>query len=210
MEPSNDIPFPALPEKESAPPPTSVETPAPQAPVEPTDEAFEREIFDFVTKRLNEGIEENELVDEVREFGLLSKRAREYVRSVSAHNLQENYEPAVLSLIADLVAAGKTPQQIVEALEEQDLTADESWRLLRDVEAMKLQIAEGRAGMQRAQLIYLITVVVNAVTCLLAGAVSILGGALVFVWASRMYARGKKRVDEAQRLIDPPRRAVGP
>jgi hypothetical protein len=205
MDPSDDIPFPALPEKEStpSPSPTNADVPAPHV-SESTEEAFEREILEFVTERLNEGIEENELVDEVREFGLVPKKAREYVRSVSAYNLEENYEPEVRALIADLVAAGKTPFEIVEALQEQDLTADESWRLLRDVEAMKLEIAEGRAAIRRAQIIYLVTVLINIATCLLAGAVSLLGGILLFVWAARMYSRGKKRVDDAEHLIDPP------
>jgi hypothetical protein len=128
--------FPSPPERENPPAPPSVPETSPQIPGESTDDALEREVYQFVTQRLDAGAEENELVREVREFGLREKAARTYVRQVSAQNLADNYEPDVLHLIADLVDARKSPQEIVAVLEEQDLTPEEAWRLLRDVEAM--------------------------------------------------------------------------
>ena len=207
-EPTPDeIPFPALPEKADTPAQApDAAMPSPPLPGESTDDALEREVFEFVTQRLNAGTEENELVREVREFGLREKAARTYVRQVSAQHLEENYEPDVLHLIADLVDAGKSPQEIVAALQEQDLTAEEAWRLLRDVEAMKLEIADGRALIKRAGIIVGALAVVTLILCvtlLMVPSLLLMLGLLI--WAGRSYSEGKKRVAAAESLLYPPR-----
>ena len=122
---------------------------------------------------------------------------------MSAQNLEENYEPAVLSLIKDLAAAGKSPTEIVEALEEQDFTAKESWRLLRDVEAMKLQIADGRALISRANLLYVAAIVMNVVMCFVLGYIALVLGLILAVVAGNLHSQGLKRVAQAERLIYP-------
>ena len=111
---SQDAPFPAVPERKDG---DRAGRPIPPAPAESAGDAFERGILAFVTERLDQGVEETELVGEVREFGLNRRgKLQFHAPGVGLPLSKENYESDVLNLVANLVAAGKSPQEIVEAL----------------------------------------------------------------------------------------------
>ena len=60
------------------------------------------------------------------EFGLKADASLAFIRLVSAINLEQNYAPEVLRLVAGLEEAGETPPRIVEELDEKRLHGQRS------------------------------------------------------------------------------------
>jgi hypothetical protein len=169
-------------------------------------DTLDREVFAFVSDHLDRGIDEEEIVQGVREFGLSPADALQFVRSVSAISLAEVHRPESIRRIADLEATGKSPTEIVEELEQQGLSDAQIRRLLRDRIAILQEIKEGRQEMNRAQIAYLAALLLTALGCFVFTIVFAIGP---FLWAGKSYACGKKRVQTAESLLYPRLPAAG-
>jgi hypothetical protein len=224
--PSDDVPFPAIPDKATP----SVSSPSAHAPApptsEPADESPERKFFDFVSSRLDRGVAEEEIVEELMtQQGSPRNEAVKYVRSVSAYNLTENTSPTVLRRIAELQDEGKSPYMVVEALRDQNLTKQEGNRLLRDIEAMKADIEDDRTQIKTAAGTAIGAIVILGIgvfrSFVAAMFPDVRGG--VFPWiifsligvfwlvqSGMKHVRATQRIEKTEKIFRPPGPGTGP
>jgi len=159
----------------------------------------EEEVIELVNERLDRDIPEADIVRELRGSRQSFRSTLLLVRRVSAANLAADYEPELLRFVSERQDKGEADFDIGKELIEQGLSADQSFRLLRDVAVMRAEIAAGRADTRLG----LFLILVGSLMCFLHLCIGAVIMICLFAFGVSRHRLGTERMREARALLYP-------